>query len=96
MWLSMAANKLSLRVVCAAGVVFHEDVESVYLRGTDGEFELLPYHAPMVASLAESDINIAGRNTLPVKGGVVMFRDNACTIVAEMQNGFNQEIKAWD
>ncbi len=91
----MAKNKFPLQVVSTAGIVFQGEVGSVYLRGTDGEFELLPYHAPLLASLASSDINIEGNESLPVKGGVVMFRDNECTIVAEMQKGFDREIKAW-
>lgn len=91
----MAKNKFPLQVVSTAGIVFQGDVGSVYLRGTDGEFELLPYHAPLLASLAAGEVSIEGNEPLPVRGGVVMFRDNECTIVAEMQKGFNREIKAW-
>ncbi len=91
----MSKNKFPLEIVCTEGIVFQEDVESVYLYGTEGEFELLPYHFPLVASLAPSEINIAGNDPLPIQSGVVMFTDNQCTIMAEMPAGFKKLKKAW-
>ena len=91
----MSKSKFPLEVVSTNGIIFQEDVESVYLFGTEGEFELLPYHFPLVASLAPSEIKIEGNDPLPIQSGVVMFADNRCTIVAEMQTGFKGLKKAW-
>ena len=91
----MSKNKFPLEVVSTEGIVFQDDVESVYLYGTEGEFELLPYHFPIVASLTQSEINIEGNDPLPIQSGVVMFSDNRCTIMAEMPAGFKNFKKAW-
>ena len=69
-------KKFPLEIVCAEGVLFQEEVESVYLFGDEGEFELLPFHYPLVASLASSKINIAGYDPVPIQSGVVMFNNN--------------------
>lgn len=90
----MAANFL-LEVFSLKGLVFSEHVESVYLSGTEGEFELLPYHYPLMASLDQGDIIIKGYDPLPIRLGVVMFRDNQCTIIVEMQTGFKKFKKDW-
>ncbi len=91
----MTINKFPLEVVCTDGIVFQEDVESVYLRGTEGEFELLPYHYPLVASLGSGNIEIAGKDPVVIRSGVVMFKDNQCTIIAEMDSEFKKILKGW-
>ncbi len=91
----MPKAKFPLEVVSTVGIIFQEDVESVYLFGAEGEFELLPYHFPLVASLVSSEIVIQGYDSLPIQSGVVMFRDNQCTVIAEMQTGFKKLKKAW-
>lgn len=88
-------NKFPLKVVTTKGIVYQGDVEGVYLFGSEGEFELLPYHYALVASLIRSEIHIAGDEALPIESGVVMFRDNKCTIVAEMQRGYAKPIQKW-
>lgn len=87
--------KFSLEVLSLRGLVFKGDVESVYLFGTEGEFELLPYHYPLMASLMESEVRIAYHDPLQIRMGIVMFRDNQCTIVAEMAAGFSNLKEVW-
>ena len=72
-----------LQILSLRGVVFEEEVESVYLFGTEGEFELLPFHSTLLAAIPEGAIHIANFPSIPVKIGVVMFRENKCTILAE-------------
>lgn len=91
----MPKNTFELIVMNLRGLIFEEQVESVYLSGTEGEFELLPFHYPLLASLGTGDIRIAGHDSLPIRLGVVMFRDNQCTILAEMQPSYTKLKKEW-
>lgn len=91
----MANNTFPLEIMSLRGLIFQDQVESVYLSGTDGEFELLPFHYPLMASLGQGDIKIAKNDSLPIRLGVVMFRDNRCTIIAEMAAGYTKLKKAW-
>ena len=88
-------KKFPLEIVCAEGVLFQEEVESVYLFGDEGEFELLPFHYPLVASLASSKINIAGYDPVPIQSGVVMFNNNECTVIVEVPRGGAKIVKVW-
>jgi len=91
----MSKNTFRLTVASLRGVVFQEQVESVYLFGAEGEFELLPYHYPLMASLVPGRIQIAFHESLPIRTGVVMFKENECTIVAEMENSYTQIQEGW-
>src|SRR5262245_19369279 len=44
-------GKLTLRVITPSRIAFDESVESVRLPGADGQFGILPHHAPLVAAL---------------------------------------------
>ena len=92
----LSKNLFELEVLSLKGLIFEEDVSSVYLFGVEGEFELLPYHFPLLAAIVESEIQIKGFDSLPVWLGVVMFRDNQCTIIAEMAEGYDKLKKAWN
>ena len=81
--------------MCAEGVLFQDEVESVYLFGAEGEFELLPFHYPLVASLISSEINIAGNDPLLIQSGVVMFNNNECKVIVEVPLGSAKVVKAW-
>ena len=64
-------------------VLFDDEATSVYLDGEDGEYELLPYHRPILGALAEGDIVISGKESIAIRVGVVMFEKNKCTIIVE-------------
>ena len=88
-------NTFPLEIVSVEGVLFQDEVESVYLFGAEGEFELLPFHYPLVASLVTSEINIAGNEPLPIQSGVVMFNNNECKVIVEVPRGSAKVVKAW-
>ncbi|GAB4406807.1 MAG: F0F1 ATP synthase subunit epsilon [Thermodesulfovibrionales bacterium] len=44
-------NKLRLEIVTPHGLVFSGDVDEITAAGTDGEFGVLPGHAPFVTTL---------------------------------------------
>lgn len=75
--------KFRLQVVSLKRMLFDKDVESVYLAGDEGEYELLPYHYPLLGALPEGEIKIKGHPHIPLRAGVVLFNDNQCTIIIE-------------
>ena len=79
----MAAVKFRLRVMSLIRVLYDGEVESVFLEGDEGEYELLPFHYPLIGALVDSAIKIAHQEPLPIKTGVVMFDNNNCIIIVE-------------
>lgn len=72
-----------LTVLSPNELIYEKEVHSVFLEGDDGEFELLAYHYPLISVLKKSDVVINWNERLPVKGGVVRFFANECTVLVE-------------
>ena len=64
-------------------VMFEGDVESVFLPGDDGEFELLTYHAPIVSLLTEGDLVVDWQDRIPIKRGMAKFFYIDCVGLAD-------------
>ncbi|MCA9399308.1 MAG: hypothetical protein KC618_06135 [Candidatus Omnitrophica bacterium] len=64
-------------------LLYQNEIESLFLTGDRGEYELLAYHYPLVGVLKKSDIIINFNESIPIKGGVVRFFANECTIIVE-------------
>ncbi|MDD3295208.1 MAG: hypothetical protein PHG20_11050 [Geobacteraceae bacterium] len=86
----------NLQVMSLKGLAFEGAVESIYLTGDNGEFELLPFHHPLVASIPEGDLMIADYGAIPIKVGVLSFRNNQCRILAEVHPDFKDYKQLWD
>lgn len=80
----MAAT-FSLKVLNPKHVVFEGTVESVFLPGDMGEFELLAYHVPIVSLLKEGDIVVDWKTRIPIRKGMVRFVNDECVILLEEQ-----------
>jgi F0F1-type ATP synthase epsilon subunit len=78
----MAATFL-LKILNPKHVVFEGQVSSVFLSGDTGEFELLPYHVPIVSLLKEGDIIVDWKSRIPIKKGMVRFLNDECVILLE-------------
>ncbi len=78
----MAATFL-LKVLNPKHVVFEGQVSNVFLPGDAGEFELLPYHVPIVSLLKEGDIVVDWKSRIPIKKGMVRFMNEECVILLE-------------
>lgn len=64
-------------------LIFEREIRSLFLTGDRGEFELLPYHYPLIGVLVKSDIIINWNEAIKINGGVVRFFANECTIMIE-------------
>ena len=75
---------MHLKIITHEKVVFDEDVDEIYTKGTDGEFGILKDHVPIMAALdigvtrAKKDGELKAFTTM---GGVLQFKDNECVIL---------------
>jgi F-type H+-transporting ATPase subunit epsilon len=73
-----------LKIITHEKVVFDEDVEEIYTKGTAGEFGILPRHIPIMSAL---DIGVTKvvQNGKPryftTMGGVLQFKDDEAVIL---------------
>ncbi len=70
-------------VMTPDALLYQNEVESVFITGDAGEYELLPYHYPVLGILAEGNIIINWREYISVKFGLVKFFANDCVILVE-------------
>jgi F0F1-type ATP synthase epsilon subunit len=88
--------KFQLQVLSLQGLVFDDMVESVCLTSEEGEFELLAFHHPLVSTLVEGDVKIADHPSIPIRLGVVSFRENRCYMIVEVDTSFKGMKESWD
>ncbi|NLE64367.1 MAG: hypothetical protein GX606_00405 [Elusimicrobia bacterium] len=69
-------------ILSAKRLVFEDEVQSVFISGDRGEYEVLAYHYPLIGIVRE-EIVINWEKRLRVKGGVVRFFANECNIMIE-------------
>ena len=81
----MAKYKGNFRciVLSPKRLIFEDEVQSVFVQGDRGEYELLAYHYPLIGVLTKGTIVIDGKKELPVQSGIVRFFANECTILVE-------------
>ena len=72
-----------LSVMTPEELLYQGEVESAFLTGDQGEFELLPYHYPVLSILVQSNIIVNWREAIPVKFGVLKFFANDCIVLVE-------------
>jgi F0F1-type ATP synthase epsilon subunit len=69
-------------ILSARQLIFEGEVSSLFIRGDAGEYELLAYHYPLIG-IVTGDVVIDWDKRVPVKGGVVRFFANECTVMME-------------
>jgi len=74
---------IALTILNPRDVVFEGDVESLFLPGDKGEFELLPFHAPMVSLLKDGDIVIDWKTRISIKNGIAKIMNDECVVLLE-------------
>lgn len=75
-----------LEIVTPDKKVFEGEVNAVTFPGSDGEFQVLNDHAPLISSLGKGSLRIAasGQNEeMIVDGGVVEVLNNHIIVLAE-------------
>ncbi|HNV87182.1 MAG TPA: hypothetical protein PKL97_09520 [Candidatus Omnitrophota bacterium] len=72
-----------LQIVSLVRVVFDGEVPMIHLIGDEGEYEVLPFHYPLLGALPQGEVMIADFGNIPIRSGVVLFESNTCTILIE-------------
>ncbi|WP_296622975.1 ATP synthase F1 subunit epsilon [Marivirga sp.] len=75
-----------LEIITPEKNVFKGNVDSATFPGSNGSFQVLNNHAPLISSLDKGDLKFSdGKNdtTIIVDGGVVEVLNNTITVLAE-------------
>ena len=75
--------KFKCFIISPNKLIYDNEVQSVFLSGDSGEYELLAYHYPLLGVLKKGNIVINGSEEIPIRGGVVRFFANECTLLIE-------------
>lgn len=68
-------------------LVYENEIQSIFLTGDRGEYELLAYHYPLLGVLTKGNVIINWNEKIPIRGGVVRFFANECIILVEEEFG---------
>lgn len=77
---------MNLEIITPEKKVYSGEVSSVIVPGTNGQFEMLQNHAPVISTLLNGKVKIKdkeGVKSFDVKGGVVENLNNKIIILAE-------------
>ena len=78
---------MNIEIVTPEKTIFTGEVVLVQLPGTDGLFEILNNHAPLIAVLGKGKIKIEDKNKsiqfFNINGGVVEVLKNKVLVLAE-------------
>ncbi len=78
---------MNLTIITPDKQIFDGEADLVQLPGSDGSFEILNNHAPMIASLQKGKIKVGNNSDLQyfeINGGVVEVLNNKILVLAEM------------
>ena len=80
------AKNLIFELVSPSALLASEEVEMVVIPGQDGDFGVLPGHAPIISNLRPGIVDIYSdgsvSKTIFVEGGFVEVNDERCTLLA--------------
>ncbi len=67
--------------------LFEGEVKSVKLPGTNGEFEILNNHAPIISTLTKGEIRVIDSSSkqeiFSINGGVIEMQNNKIIVLAD-------------
>ena len=74
---------LTLKIVSPERIEFTGEVESVKVPGSQGNFEILTDHAPIISSLQKGVVEYDGQK-LDILGGFVAVQKNEVSVCVEV------------
>ena len=78
---------LQLEIVTPEREAYSDWVDAVYCPGTEGEFGVLPHHAPMLSMLGVGELRIqkgGEEEFFAIAGGFVQVRPDKVVVMAEL------------
>ncbi len=83
----MAGDKVSFELASPEELVFAADVDMVVVPGSEGDFGVLPGHAPVIATVRPGVIDVHQgdrvENRLFVSGGFAEVNERGCTVLSD-------------
>lgn len=76
-------STFKISIMTPEALLYQGEIESVFFTGDRGEYELLPYHYPVLGILQAGNIIINWKEAVPVKFGLVRFFANDCIVLVE-------------
>ena len=80
-------NTLKLEIVTPEGQIFSNNVKSVTLPGSEGEFGVLPNHASLVtllnAGIIDIELGDGNHDVVAINWGHVIVDENSVTVLAD-------------
>lgn len=76
-------STFKISIMTPEALLYSKEVESAFFTGDRGEYELLPYHYPVLGVLVEGNIILNWREAVPIKFGIVKFFANDCVVLVE-------------
>ena len=93
-------DKLHLEIVTPQGQVFSDDVSSVVLPGSEGEFGVLPNHASLISLLKAGIIDIEDKNKnhdiVAINWGYAKIDEGKVVILADGGNSESELANSLD
>lgn len=77
---------MNLKIITPERQIFEGEADLVQLPGSDGLFEILKNHAPMIASLGKGKVKIGNNDEyqyFEINGGVAEVLNNEILVLAE-------------
>ncbi|MFV0554939.1 MAG: ATP synthase F1 subunit epsilon [Mangrovibacterium sp.] len=79
---------MHLEIITPDKTIFTGDVKSVTVPGTNGSFEVLENHAPIISTLDEGKLRVVDTHGteafIELAGGVVEVKENKMIVLAKM------------
>ncbi len=81
------ADKVKFELVSPEKILVSEDVDMVVVPGTEGNFGVLPGHAPLISSVRPGVIDVHNGGTVAerifIAGGFAEVTSSRCTVLAD-------------
>ena len=81
------ADKVQLELVTPSRVLLETETDMVVVPGGDGDFGVLPGHAPLLSTLRPGTLDVYQGDAVSerhfVEGGFAEVKDNRCVVLAE-------------
>lgn len=78
---------MHLEIISPDKEIFKGEVQSVRLPGTNGSFEILNNHAPIVSTLTAGDVRVINSSNetslFSIKGGIIEMQQNKIVVLAD-------------
>jgi F-type H+-transporting ATPase subunit epsilon len=78
---------MTLEIITPEKKLFSGEVNSVKFPGTNGEFEILNNHAPIISTLSNGEIRVTTHDKdtkkFNINGGVIEMQNNKIIVLAD-------------